>query len=140
MKRLFISAIFATAAFTSNAQQIQLTEFSRNEFKLTSNLGSDGIYDIDSILISSKINYATYLFDLDNEILISIQNNKQTIDTISIIDHTGNGLYGLDSVIQINVFYSIDSWIINFTKSTINILTDIGYIEFPGSIIIEIKQ
>ena len=139
MKRLFISAIFATAAFTSNAQQIQLTEFSRNEFKLTSNLGPDGIYDIDSILISSKVNYATYLFDLDNEILISSQNNKQTIDTISIIDHTGNGLYGLDSVIQVDVFHFNDSWIINFTKSTINILTDIGYIEFPESII-EIKQ
>ena len=139
MKRLFISAIFATAAFTSNAQQIQLTEFSRNEFKLTSNLGPDGIYDIDSILISSKVNYATYLFDLDNEILISNQNGKQTIDTISIIDHTGNGLYGLDSVIQVDVFHFNDSWIINFTKSTINILTDIGYIEFPGSII-EIKQ
>ena len=140
MKRLFISAIFATAAFTSNAQQIQLTEFSRNEFKLTSNLNSDGVYDIDSVLISSGVNYATYFFNLDTEILISNQNSKQTIDTISIINHTGNGLYGLDSVIQINVFYSNDCWIINFTKNTINILTDIGYIEFLGSIIEIIEQ
>jgi hypothetical protein len=139
MKNIFLSAIFAVA-FTSNAQQIQLTEFSRNEFKLTSNLNPDGVYDIDSTLISSRVNYATYLFDLDNEILISNQNGKQTIDTISLTNHTGNGLYGLDSVIQVDVFHFNDSWIINFTKSTINILTDIGYIEFPGSIIEIIEQ
>jgi len=135
MKNLFLSAIFATVAFASNAQQILLTELIRNEFKLASNLNPDGVYDIDSILISSGINYATYLFNLDKEILISNQTGKQTIDTISLTNHTGNGLYGLDSVIQVDVFYSNNSWIINFTKNTIIILTDIGYIEFPGSII-----
>ena len=108
MKRLFLSVIFAITAFASKAQTITVTV---TEYRLS-------IFEDTNFTQTEFIPFtASYIFDIDNNIITSIIDGNVVTKSVFIYDFTDeNGIRTIG--FTYNEFPNF-SWILNFSNHEI---------------------